>query len=74
MGYGDHSDLYDHSDGMADPTNPEDQQRITRYINQRLGSTVGDRDSHKDVAREVSDKFGVLLTPGEVKDIHTGGW
>lgn len=53
---------------------PRQEDEIEKYINARLGETIGCTDNHKDVAREVSDRFGVILTPEEVKDIHTSGW
>ena len=68
MGWGNHHEMHGESE------QEQKQRRITEYINERLGETVGARDQHKEVAAEVSDKFGVLLTPTEVKDIHTSGW
>jgi hypothetical protein len=77
MGYGDHSDLHDHGPDDRDHVDVrtfQGRQKIINYISSRLGSSVGERDTHKDVAREVSSIFGVTLTPGEVKDIHCSGW
>ena len=59
---------------MRDPDFERKKQAAQAYIGRRLGETVGGRDEHKDVASEVAGQFGILLTPGEVKDIHTSGW
>jgi hypothetical protein len=65
MGWGNHHD--DHHDyGKSN-------ERVTDYIRQRLGSSIGASSDHKEIAREISDRFGVLLTPSEVKEIHQTG-
>lgn len=72
MGWGNHHD--DHADrGHVYPTTDGVRGAMLQYIASRLDSTAYDRGGCKDVAAEISDRFGVILTPGEIKDMYRSG-
>jgi len=49
-------------------------EQIKEFIDQRLDNTAYARSDAQDVAYEVSDRFGMILTEREVRDIHRSGF
>jgi hypothetical protein len=50
------------------------EEQIKKLIDDELDNVLYDRSDLKDVAYKVSSKFRMLLTPGEIKDIHRSGF
>ena len=59
---------------MSDQEWEARKRRIKRFIDAKLDNVAFDRSDSQDVAREVSDQFGVILTEREVRDINRSGW
>ena len=57
-----------------DPEWERKKEAVKKHIDERLDDQAYDRSDAQDVAREVSDKYGVALTEREVRDIHRSGF
>ena len=59
----------DHNSSGLDPRVPEVQEEVASFIRARLEDLAYDREDLRSIARQVSDRYGIVLSPGEVKDI-----